>query len=185
MQFSIDAMSSFGRSDISRVDILMRGPDGDYEVDERITGDMEDIVDSSNGIYGTYLHTYRSGLPSGEYTVSLRVSDVGGNEIEIEHEPIDMHQFGVSIKETNGNNVIFVAPEKVIPITMQLVHRGDSTKSMLVHLEVLTDLGSSWLIEFDSPEGYEMSSGGTILNPTMTLTSPDDLTGMPLSLIHI
>ena len=179
MQFSIDAMSSFGRSDISRVDILMRSPDGNYEVDERITGDMEDIVDSSNGIYGTYLHTYRSGLPSGEYTVSLRVSDVGGNEIEIEHEPIDMHQFGVSIKETNGNNVIFVAPEKVIPITMQLVHRGDSTKSMTVHLEVLTDLGSSWLIEFDSPEGYEMSSGGTILNPTMTLTSPDDLTGMP------
>ena len=28
MQFSIDAISAFGRADISRVDILMRGPDG-------------------------------------------------------------------------------------------------------------------------------------------------------------
>ena len=61
---------------------------------------------------------------------------------------------------------------------MQLVHRATHQVNV-IHLEVLTDLGSSWLIEFDSPGGYEMSSGGTILNPTMTLTSPDDLTGMP------
>ena len=33
--------------------------------------------------------------------------------------------------------------------------------------------------EFDSPAGYEMSSGGSVLNPTVTLTAPDDLTGMP------
>ena len=43
MKFSMDAISAFGRSDISRVDILMRGPNGNYEVDERITGDMEEI----------------------------------------------------------------------------------------------------------------------------------------------
>ena len=179
MQFSIDAISAFGRADISRVDILMRGPDGNYEVDERITGDMEDIEDSSTGIFGKFLFTYDSGLSPGEYTVFLRVRDVGGNEIEIEHEPIEMHQFGVSLKHRFDRSIEYFAPGKVTPVPMVLVHRGDSTKSMTVELEVLTNLGSSWLVEFDSPAGYEMSSGGTVINPTVTLTAPDDLTGMP------
>ena len=179
MQFSIDAISAFGRADISRVDILMRGPDGNYEVDERITGDMEDIEDSSTGIFGKFLFTYDSGLSPGEYTVFLRVRDVGGNEIEIEHEPIEMHQFGVSLKHRFDRSVEYFAPGKVTPVPMVLIHRGDSTKSMNVELEVLTNLGSSWLVEFDSPAGYEMSSGGTVINPTVTLTAPDDLTGMP------
>ena len=179
MQFSIDVMSSFGRSDISRVEILMRGPDGDYEVDERITGDMEDIVDSSTGIYGKYLHKYRKGLPSGEYTVVLRVSDVGGNDIEIEHEPIEMHQFGVSIKERWGSDILYVAPDEVMSVDMTLLHRGDSTKSMTVYLEVITNLGSSWLVEFDRGDaGYELDTGGKIIQPAMTLRSPEDLTGM-------
>ena len=179
MQFSIDAISAFGRADISRVDILMRGPDGDYEVDERITGDLEDIEDSSTGIFGKFFFTYDSGLTPGEYTVFLRVRDVGGNEVEIEHEPIEMHQFGVSVNHRFDRSVEYFAPNKVTPIPMVLVHRGDSTKSMTVELEVLTNLGSSWLVEFDSPAGYEMSSGGTVINPTVTLTAPDDLTGMP------
>ena len=179
MQFSMDAISAFGRSDISRVDILMRGPNGNYEVDERITGDMEEIEDSSTGIFGKYVHTYNSGLSPGEYTVILKVRDVGGNEIEIEHEPIEMHQFGVSLKHRFDRSVEYFAPGKVTPVPMVLVHRGDSTKSMTVELEVLTNLGSSWLVEFDSPAGYEMSSGGSVLNPTVTLTAPDDLTGMP------
>lgn len=179
MQFSIDAISAFGRADIARVDILMRGPDGNYEVDERITGDMEEIEDSSTGIFGKFPYTYNSGLSPGEYAVILKVRDVGGNEIEIEHEPIEMHQFGVSLKHRFDRSVEYFAPGKVTPIPMVLVHRGDSTKSMNVELEVLTNLGSSWLVEFDSPAGYEMSSGGSVINPTVTLTAPDDLTGMP------
>ena len=142
MQFSMDAISAFGRSDISRVDILMRGPNGNYEVDERITGDMEDIEDSSTGIFGKYVHTYNSGLSPGEYTVILKVRDVGGNEIEIEHEPIEMHQFGVSLKHRFDRSVEYFAPGKVTPVPMVLVHRGDSTKSMNVELEVLTNLGT-------------------------------------------
>ena len=179
MQFSIDAISAFGRSDISRVEVLMFGPDGDYEVDQRITGDMEKIEDSSTGIFGKFLHTYRSGLTPGEYNVILKITDRGGNEVSIEHDPIEMHQFGVSLKHRYDRNVEYFAPGKITPIPMVLVHRGDSTKSMNVELEVLTELGSSWLIEFDSPAGYEMNSGGTVLNPVVTLTAPDDLTGMP------
>ena len=179
MQFSIDAISAFGRADISRVEILMRGPDGSYEIDERITGDMEDIDDSSTGIYGKYLHTYKSGLEPGEYSVTLKIIDVGGNEIEIEHEPIEMHQFGVSLKHRFDRGVEYFAPDKVTPIPLVLVHRGDSTKSMIVRLDVETNLDSSWLVEFDSPGGYEMSSGGNVLNPSLSLTAPEDLTGMP------
>ena len=179
MQFSIDAISAFGRADISRVDILLRGPDGSYEIDERISGDSEEIEDSSTGIFGKYFHTYDSGLPPGEYTAIMKILDIGGNIIEIEHEPIEMHQFGVSLKHYWDRGIEYFAPGKVTSIPLILVHRGDSTKSMNVELEVLTDLGSSWLVEFDSPGGYEMSSGGTRLNPVVSLYAPEDLTGMP------
>ena len=46
-------------------------------------------------------------------------------------------------------------------------------------MEVLTNLGSSWILEFDSPGGYTLDAGGDILNPILTLTAPDDLTGTP------
>ncbi len=177
MQFSVDAKSSFGRFDIAKVELLMRDPDGNYVVDHRISEDDEDIEDSNNGIFGTYLWTYPSGLSSGEYSVELRITDIQGNQVGIDHEPITMHQWGVSVNHRHGRNVEYFAPSQITPIPLQLVHRGDSTKSMFVELEVLTNLGSSWLIEFDSPAGYELNSGGTILNPTVTLTAPDDLTG--------
>ncbi len=35
------------------------------------------------------------------------------------------------------------------------------------------------LVEFDSPGGYELNSGGDILNLILTITAPDDLTGTP------
>ena len=90
-----------------------------------------------------------------------------------------MHEWGVSLKHRYDRTIEYFAPSQITPIPLILVHRGDSTKSMQVELEVLTNLGSSWLVELDSPAGYELNSGGTILNPTVTLTAPDDLTGLP------
>ena len=58
---------------------------------------MEEIEDSSTGIFGKCSYIQQR-LSPGEYTVILKVRDVGVNEIEIEHEPIEMHQFGVSLK---------------------------------------------------------------------------------------
>lgn len=179
MQFSIDAKSSFGRNDIKRVELLMRDPDGNYRVDHQITNDDEDIEDTNNGIFGEYIWTYPSGLVSGDYSVELQIWDIQGNAVIIEHETIVMHQWGVSLKHRLDRNVEYFAPGQITPIPLQLIHRGDSTKSMSVELEVLTNLGNSWLIESDSPAGYELQSGGTILNPTVTLTAPDDLTGTP------
>ena len=105
MQFTFDVKSEFGRQDIADVQLLMRDTDGVYRIDEEIqSGNNEDIEDTSAGIFGKYLWTYPSGLPSGEYSVELEVSDIQGNTIVIEHETITMLQLGVSVHHRFGNN---------------------------------------------------------------------------------
>tara|TARA_B100000214_G_scaffold374705_1_gene358282 strand:+ start:1204 stop:4140 length:2937 start_codon:yes stop_codon:yes gene_type:complete len=179
MQFSFDVKSAFGRYDMDSIRLLMRDPDGIYRIDHEISEDDDGIRDTSQGIFGTYTWIYPSGLPSGEYTVELEITDVQGNAFIVEHEPVEMKQWGVAINHREDRTVEYVAPGETTPVPLQLVHRGDSTKSMSVELELLTDLGSSWLVEFDSPGGYTLNSGGDILNPILTITSPDDLTGTP------
>jgi len=177
MQFSITVKSAFGRDDIANVNLLMRDPNGVYRITQPIQeGDEEMDIESTNeGIYGKYLWTYPSGLPSGEYSVELEVSDIQGHTIVIEHETIQMLQWGVAVNHRFDRYVEYIAPGETTPIPLQLVHRGDSTKSMEVQLEVLTNLGSSWLVEFDLAGGYTLDQGGDILNPILSITAPDDL----------
>ena len=179
MQFTFDVKSSFGRYDIESTRLLMRDPNGVYRIDHIINEDDEDIEDTSQGIFGEYIWTYPGGLPAGEYSVELEITDIQGNDFLIEHEPIEMHQLGVSINHRLDKSTEYIAPGQTTAIPLQLVHKGDSTKSMEVELEVLTNLGSSWILEFDSPGGYTLNAGGDILNPILTLTAPDDLTGTP------
>ena len=179
MQFSFDVKSAFGREDMDSVRLLMRDPDGNYRVDHEVSSDDDGIRDTSQGIFGEYTWTYPSGLPSGEYSVELEITDVQGNAFLVEHDPVEMKQWGVAINHREGRTVEYVAPSETTPVPLQLVHRGDSTKSMTVELELLTNLGSAWLVEFDSPGGYTLNSGGGILNPILTITAPDDLTGTP------
>lgn len=182
MQFSFDVKSSFGRYDVDSVRLLMRDPNGIYRIDHVIDEDDEDIEDTSQGIFGEYLWSYPSGIPSGEYAVELEVSDIQGNSVIVEHEPVNMEQWGVALNHRQDRSVEYIAPEQTTPVPLQMVHRGDSTKSMDVELEVLTNFPSSWLIEFDSPGGYTLNSGGDVLNPILTLTAPEDLTGAPSSI---
>ena len=51
-----------------------------------------DIEDTSQGIFGEYLWSYPSGIPSGEYSVELEVSDIQGNSVIVEHEPVNIEQ---------------------------------------------------------------------------------------------
>ena len=158
----------------------MRDPDGVYRIDREIQSqDNEDIEDTSSGIYGKYLWTYPSGLPSGEYSVELEITDIQGHSAVIEHEKIQMKQWGVALNHRFDRYVEFIAPGEITPIPLQLVHRGDSTKSMDVELSVQTALGTSWLVEFDSPGGYTLDQGGDILNPILSLRAPDDLSRTP------
>ena len=179
MQFTFDVKSAFGRYDIEATRLIMRDSDGIYRIDHIINEDDEDIEDTSQGIFGEYLWTYPSGLPAGEYSVELEITDIQGNAFLIEHEPVEMHQWGVSINHRLNKLTEYIAPGETTAIPLQLVHKGDSTKSMEIELEVLTNLGSSWVLEFDSPGGYTLNAGGDILNPILTLTAPDDLTGTP------
>ena len=179
MQFTFDVKSAFGRYDIEATRLIMRDSDGIYRIDHIINEDDEDIEDTSQGIFGEYLWTYPSGLPAGEYSVELEITDVQGNAFLIEHEPVEMHQWGVSINHRLNKLTEYIAPGETTAIPLQLVHKGDSTKSMEIELEVLTNLGSSWVLEFDSPGGYTLNAGGDILNPILTITAPDDLTGTP------
>ena len=182
MQFTFDVKSSFGRYDIESTRLLMRDPNGVYRIDHIINEDDEDIEDTSQGIFGEYIWTYPGGLPAGEYSVELEITDIQGNDFLIEHEPIEMHQWGVSINHRLDKSTEYIAPGQTTAIPLQLVHKGDSTKSMEIELEVLTNLGNSWVLEFDSPGGYTLNAGGDILNPILTLTAPDDLTGTPESI---
>ena len=179
MQFTFDVKSSFGRYDIESTRLIMRDPDGVYRIDHIINEDDEDIEDTSQGIFGEYIWTYPSGLPAGEYSVELEITDIQGNAFLIEHDPVEMHQWGVSLNHRLNKLTEYIAPGETTAIPLQLVHKGDSTKSMEVEMEVLTNLGSSWILEFDSPGGYTLNAGGDILNPILTLTAPDDLTGTP------
>ena len=97
MQFTFDVKSSFGRYDIESTRLLMRDPNGVYRIDHIINEDDEDIEDTSQGIFGEYIWTYPGGLPAGEYSVELEITDIQGNDFLIEHEPIEMHQWGDSI----------------------------------------------------------------------------------------
>ena len=183
MQFTFDVKSAFGRYDIADVKLLMRDPDGVYRLDKDIDSiDGEDIEDTSSGIFGKYLWTYPigpNGLISGEYSVELEITDIQGHTTVIEHDTIQMKQWGVALNHRFDRYVEFIAPGETTPIPLQLVHRGDSTKSMEVELNVQTSLGSSWLIEFDSPGGYTLDQGGDILNPILSLRAPDDLSRTP------
>jgi hypothetical protein len=183
MQFTFDVKSAFGRYDIDSVRLLLRDSQGTYRIDKEISDDDPDIDDTSQGIFGHYSWTYPGGVPSGEYTVELEVTDIQGNLVLIDHEPVEMRQFGVSINHGMDRQTEYIAPGEITPIPLQLVHRGDSTKSMSVELEVMTNLGSSWLVEFDSDSSlYSLDAGGDILNPVLTLQAPDDLTGTPSSI---
>ena len=182
MQFTFDVKSAFGRYDIESTRLLMRDPNGVYRIDHIINEDDEDIEDTSQGIFGEYMWTYPGGLPAGEYSVELEITDIQGNDFLIEHEPIEMHQWGVSLNHRKDWTTEYIAPGQTTAVELQLVHKGDSTKSMEVEIEVLTNLGSSWILEFDSPGGYTLNAGGDILNPILTLTAPDDLTGTPESI---
>ena len=183
MQFTFDVKSAFGRYDIDNIRLLLRDSQGNYRIDREISNDDPDIDDTNEGIFGHYSWTYPGGVPSGEYSVELEVTDIQGNLVLIDHEPIEMLQFGVSINHGMDRQTEYIAPGEITPIPLQLVHRGDSTKSMSVELEVMTNLGSSWLVEFDSDSSlYSLDAGGDILNPVLTLQAPDDLTGTPSSI---
>ena len=180
MQFSFDVKSAFGRKDIESVELRLRYTETNQVMLEKdLTPVPQQIEWTTEGLFGRFKWTYQSGLESGDYEAELRVTDVQSNVFTISHETIKMNEFGVSLKHSDDRGVEYIAPGAITPVPLQLIHRGDATLSMNVELQLLTTLGSDWLVEFDSPGGYTMNSGGTILSPIMTITAPLDLSFVP------
>ena len=180
MQFSFDVKSAFGRKDIESVELRLRYTETNQLMLEKdLTPVPQQIEWTTEGLFGRFKWTYQSGLESGDYEAELRVTDVQSNVFTISHETIKMNEFGVSLKHADERGVEYIAPGAITPVPLQLIHRGDATLSMNVELQLLTTLGSDWLVEFDSPGGYTMNSGGTILSPIMTITAPLDLSFVP------
>ena len=180
MQFSFDVKSAFGRKDIESVELRLRYTETNQLMLEKdLTPVPQQIEWTTEGLFGRFKWTYQSGLESGDYEAELRVTDVQSNVFTISHETIKMNEFGVSLKHSEDRGVEYIAPGAITPVPLQLIHRGDATLSMNVELQLLTTLGSDWLVEFDSPGGYTMNSGGTILSPIMTITAPLDLSFVP------
>ncbi|DAC71135.1 MAG TPA: hypothetical protein D7I12_00625, partial [Candidatus Poseidoniales archaeon] len=180
MQFSFDVKSAFGRKDIESVELRLRYTETNEIILQKDLEPVSQKIEwTTEGLFGRHKWTYQSGLDSGEYEAELRVTDVQSNVFVITHDTLSMHEFGVSLKHSEERSVEYIAPGAITPVPLQLIHRGDATLSMNVDLQLLTTLGSDWLVEFDSPGGYSMNSGGTILSPVMTITAPLDLSDAP------
>ena len=180
MQFSFDVKSAFGRKDIESVELRLRYAETNGIILQKDLEPVSQKIEwTTEGLFGRHKWTYQSGLESGDYEAELRITDVQSNVFVITHETLSMHEFGVSLKHSDERSVEYIAPGAITPVPLQLIHRGDATLSMNVDLQLLTTLGSDWLVEFDSPGGYSMNSGGTILSPIMTITAPLDLSDAP------
>ena len=185
MQFRFQVESSFGRFDINSVRLSLVDPSGIMKVDQALSGSLEGVDDTNWAISGIYDWEYsRGSMTPGEYFVSLEVTDIQGNTIVIEHEDLVMKQFGVSLLHGEGveRSVEYIAPSQITVIPLQLQHRGSSGQ-LDIDLQVITNFNSNWNVSFDAPGGYILNEGGAIVNPILTIESPQDLRNAPPQLV--
>ncbi|MBC87947.1 MAG: hypothetical protein CMB12_01490 [Euryarchaeota archaeon] len=185
MQFRFQVESSFGRFDINSVRLSLVDPSGIMKVDQALSDSLEGVDDTNWAISGIYDWEYsRGSMTPGEYFVSLEVTDIQGHTIVIEHEDLVMKQFGVSLLHGDGveRSVEYIAPSQITVIPLQLQHRGSSGQ-LDIDLQVITNFNSNWNVSFDAPGGYILNEGGAIVNPILTIESPQDLRNAPPQLV--
>ncbi|RCH73706.1 MAG: hypothetical protein DBX05_04125 [Candidatus Poseidoniales archaeon] len=185
MQFRFQVESSFGRFDINSVRLSLVDPSGIMKVDQALSDSLEGVDDTNWAISGIYDWEYsRGSMTPGEYFVSLEVTDIQGHTIVIEHEDLVMKQFGVSLLHGEGveRSVEYIAPSQITVIPLQLQHRGSSGQ-LDIDLQVITNFNSNWNVSFDAPGGYILNEGGAIVNPILTIESPQDLRNAPPQLV--
>jgi len=178
MEFKINVINALGREDITQVSVQLRAPDGSYPVDHTFTN--AELSSDDGGLVGSYVWSYPSGIPSGVYSLTLSVLDVQGpNPFVFEHEDIVVERYGVDVRNAMGRNTEYIAPDQTTPISLVLRHIGDDGSSIDVELAVQTSLDSSWLAQFDRPEGYTLSDGGNEVTAILTLQAPSELDNSP------
>lgn len=182
MQFSVDVRDAFGRDDIKNVKLVMQTPGDTAVVFEKTFDDGELRLDNE-GLVGQYEWTYNSGRAAGEYGLRLEVRDMQDNVMVYVHDGVEFVEYAVFLQlaSTQGD-VILIAPDKTTSVEFELEHIGGDGLDMEVQLSLQRNPGSDWLIEFSEPGGYDLSGGGDLVRPTLTVTSPEDLSDAPSSL---
>jgi len=179
MQLSVDVRDSFGRDDIKDVKLVMNTPDDTAVVFEKTFSDSELKLDNE-GLVGQHEWTYSAGRAPGEYGLRLEVRDLQDNLVVYSHEGVEFVEYAVFLQlAPSQGDVILIAPEKTSTVEFELEHIGADGVDMDVQLSLQRNPGSDWLIEFSEPGGYELSGGGALVRPTLTVTAPDDLSDAP------
>ena len=185
MQFRFQVESAFGRFDINSVRLSLVDPSGIMKVDQPLSDSLDGVDDTFWAISGIFDWEYsRGSMTPGEYLASLEVTDIQGHTIVVEHEDLVMKQFGVSLLHGDDadRSVEYIAPSQITVIPLQLQHRGSSGQ-LDVDLQVITNFNSNWNVSFDAPGGYLLNEGGAIINPILTIESPQDLRTAPAQLV--
>ncbi|MBD18064.1 MAG: hypothetical protein CMB13_00235 [Euryarchaeota archaeon] len=185
MQFRFQVESAFGRFDINSVRLSLVDPSGIMKVDQPLSDSLDGVDDTFWAISGIFDWEYsRGSMTPGEYLASLEVTDIQGHTIVVEHEDLVMKQFGVSLLHGDDadRSVEYIAPSQITVIPLQLQHRGSSGQ-LDVDLQVITNFNSNWNVSFDAPGGYLLNEGGAIINPILTIESPQDLRNAPPQLV--
>jgi len=180
MQFNVELRDAFGREDIDVVRLHMTDDNGLEAFTH--TFDDEELVTDNNALRAQYNWTYPGGLNSGWYELDLEVENIQGKSFTIDHPNILMSSYGVALTHGNERVVEYIAPSSTTPINLDLRHVGASGNAfaLSVELAVLSNLASSWIVEFDRADQiYDLSGGGMEAHPVLLLTAPDDLTDAP------
>ena len=183
MQFNVELRDAFGREDIEVARLHMTDDQG--QVAFTYTFDDDDLVTDNNALRAQYNWTYPGGLASGWYELDLEVENIQGKSFTIDHPNVLMSSYGVALTHGNGRVVEYIAPSSTTPVNLDLRHVGASGNAfaLSVELAVLSNLASSWIVEFDrADKTYALSGGGMEAHPVLLLTAPDDLSNAPNTL---
>ena len=180
IQFSVDVRDAFGRDDINSVNLVLTTPSGantvfDKEMDE-------DLRLDNNGLVGNYTWTYDAGIASGEYNLTLEITDVQGHVVVFRHVGIEFLEYGMYLSlPVDQPDTMLIAPGQTSTVEFLVEHTGSAGVQMDIEFDLFTTLPSSWPDPFwDQPAGYSLSGGGSFAIATLGINTPEgDLSTAP------
>jgi archaellin len=179
MQLNLKVQDAFGRDDINIVRLTILEPDGTTAESHTFSENELDLDNDQTSYRAQFNWSYSGGLDPGDYDVDLEVINIQGKTFTMDHDPVRMNSYGVSLAHNFGRYVEYVAPDQSTVIPLELRHIG-AGGNMTVVLSLLGSLGSNWDVIWDRADRtYSLPNGGQSIHPTLELRAPSDLSGSP------
>ncbi len=179
MQFNLKVQDAFGRDDINTVRLTILDPNGLTEESHTFDENELDLDNDQTSYRAQFNWSYPVGLDPGDYDVDLEIVNIQGKTFLIDHDPVRLSGYGVSLAHNLGRFVEYVAPDQSTVIPLELRHIG-AGGNMTVELSLLGSLGSNWDVIWDRADRtYSLPNGGQSIHPTLELRAPSDLSGSP------